>query len=384
MSEHTSTSLFLVDAYRRIVPQYLRVAAIVLSAVAVLSFLIPQTYTAETSIMPPESKSGSGGLSSLLQASPINIGLGETAGNKTSMIFKEILTSRTLLEGVVDTLKLTEHPLFAGADRADIVEGLSSAVTIDSKKTGTVTVEAEVSTGWFPFGEKPDQAAHVSADIANACRMVLDRINRDKAISQARQSRRYIERVLNDTKQQIDSLQGIMQKFQMENKVFALDEQMSAIVDNAVTVGTELAKAQLELAMVKQDFQSSSPQVQFMQQKVEALQAQYNSVQTGGLVTSDGFSIPFSEVPALTRTYTNLVRDLKIKEQINAYLETQRMQELIQEAKDIPTVVELDAAIPPRKRTSPKRTAMLFFAWALVTLGYIVWVPLRTVVGRTA
>lgn len=384
MTEHTSTSLFLVDAYRRVVPQYLRVAVVVMAAVAALSFMIPQTYTAETSIMPPESKSGSGGLSSLLQASPITIGLGETAGNKTSMVFKEILTSRTLLEGVVDTLKLTEHPLFAGADRADLVEGLASSVTIDSKKTGTVTVEAEVSTGWFPFGEKPVLAAQVSADIANACRMVLDRINRDKAISQARQSRRYIERVLNDTKQQIDSLQAIMQKFQTENKVFALDEQMSAIVDNAVTVGTELAKAQLELAMVKQDFQSSSPQVQFMEQKVEALQAQYNSVQTGGLVTSDGFSIPFSEVPALTRTYTNLVRDLKIKEQINAYLETQRMQELIQEAKDIPTVVELDAAIPPRKRTSPKRTAMLFFAWALVTLGYIVWVPLRTVVGRKA
>lgn len=382
----SSTTVYLAQAYRKVLPQYLRVTGIILIAVAGLSFLIPQTFTGETSIMPPESNSGGGGLSSLLQSTPISIGLGDAAaGNKTSMVFKEILTSRTLLEGVIDTLDLEQHPFFTGIDRADLIDILAASITVDSRKTGTVTIEAEVSTGWFPFGDKPAIASKTSADIANACRMVLDRINREKAISQARQTRRYIERVLADTKEQIDSLQSSMQKFQTENKVFALDEQMAAIVNNAVTVGTELAKAQLELAMVKQDFQSGSPQVQFMEQKVRSLQEQYDRVQQGGLVTSDGFSIPFAEVPALTRTYTNLVRDLKIKEQINAYLETQRMQELIQEAKDIPTVVELDAAIPPRKRTSPKRSMMLIFAFAIVTIGFAGWVPLRQIwQGRVA
>lgn len=382
----SSTTVYLAQSYRKVLPQYLRVTGVALLVVAALSYLIPQTFTGETSIMPPESKSGGGGLSSLLQSTPISIGLGDAAaGNKTSMVFKEILTSRTLLEGVIDTLDLEQHPFYAGIDRADLIDLLASSITVDSRKTGTVTIEAEVSTGWFPFGDKPAVASKTSADIANACRMVLDRINRDKAISQARQTRRYIERVLADTKQQIDSLQSSMQKFQTENKVFALDEQMAAIVNNAVTVGTELAKAQLELAMVKQDFQTSSPQVQFMEQKVRSLQEQYDRVQQGGLVTSDGFSIPFAEVPALTRTYTNLVRDLKIKEQINAYLETQRMQELIQEAKDIPTVVELDVAIPPRKRTSPKRSMMLIFAFAIVTIGFAGWVPLRQIwKGREA
>ncbi len=372
------STVFLLSSYRRAIRSYLQVLGIVLIAVAALSFVIPQTFTSRTSIMPPENKSGGGGLSSLLQSAPISIGLGGDAGaNKTSMIFSEILTSRTLMEGVIDTLNLEQHPFFTGIERTDLVELLSASILVNSRKTGTVTIEASVSTGWFPFGDGPLIAAKTSADIANACRMVLDRINRDKAISQARQSRRYIERVLLDTKAQIDSLQSDMQKFQSENKVFALDEQMAAIVNNAVTVGTELAKAQLELAMVKQDFQNSSPQVQFMEQKVSSLQEQYDRVQQGGLVNSDGFSIPFSEVPALTRTYTNLVRDLKIKEQINAYLETQRMQELIQEAKDIPTVVELDVAVTPKKRSSPKRTMMLIFAFALVTIGFAGYIPLR-------
>ena len=171
-----------------------------------------------------------------------------------------------------------------------------------------------------------------------------------------------------------------MQAFQSENKVFSLDDQMTAIVDNAVNIGTELAAAEIELALTQHDFQSGSPQTLFLEKKIKSLQEQYERVQTGGLVTTDGFSIPFDKVPDLMRRYGNLVRDIKIKEQINAYLESQRLQEQIQEAKDVPTVVELDTAIPPRKRTSPARALMVFFTWLLVTIGFAAWVPLRGVI----
>ncbi len=61
------STVFLLSSYRRAIRSYLRVLGIVLVAVAALSFVIPQTFTSKTSIMPPESKSGGGGLSSLLQ-----------------------------------------------------------------------------------------------------------------------------------------------------------------------------------------------------------------------------------------------------------------------------------------------------------------------------
>lgn len=371
--------MYLLAAYRTYRGAYVKVCVIALVVVIGFSFIMPYTYKSSTTIMPPEQKTGAGGLSSLMQAAPISIGLGGAESNRGSLLFAEILRSRTLLLGVADTLKLRDTPFFNDMNDEELVKDLDSRIAVDTRKTGTISVDVQISTGWFPFGEKTALAAKTAADVANACRVVLDRLNREKTVTQARRSRQYIERVIAANRALIDSLQGVQEKFQKENKIIALDEQMMAIVQNAVMVGTELAKAELELAMVQQDFQPSSQQAVLLQRKVEALRTQYDKVQRGGLVQTDGFSIPLENVPALTRTYTNLLRDLKIKEQLNAYLETQRMQELIQEAKDTPTVVELDAAVVPLKRASPSRVLMAALTLLLVTMGFAAWVPLSAV-----
>jgi len=376
----TKPPLYLWAEYKQRLPLYYKICAVALVSVVVLSFLMPQTWTSSTTLMPPES-SGGGGLSAFMQGSQLPFGILGTE-NKTALVFVEILRSRTVLERVVDTLQLMKHPLFAKPLREDVVAGLQKDVTVDSRKTGVVIVDVDVSTGWLPFGDKPALASKASADIANATRMALDAINRDKAVSQAKKTRQYIERVLVSTRSDIDSLQGKIEEFQRANKIIALDDQMTAIVSNAVTIGAELAKAELELAMTQQDFTPSSPQVQLLQRKVSALREQYARVQDGGLVKSDGFSIPLSKAPVLMRSYTNLVRDLKIKEQINAFLEAQRMQELIQEAKDIPTVLALDEARPSRSRTSPSRVLMLVLTWAIITIFFGVMIPLRGVFAK--
>lgn len=372
----SAPSILLLDAYKRRLPLYIRVVGVILVVVAVVSFLVPQTFTASSSLMPPETKGQGGGLSSLLQGAPIAIGLG-AGENKASLVFTEILQSRTLIERVIDTLKLREHPLFSGMEDHELRKLLKDDIALDTRKTGTIVIDVDVSTGWFPFGDKPQQAAKVAADIANACREQLDLINREKSVTQARKARLYIERVMAANRATIDSLQSTMQEFQQQNKIVALEEQLQAMAANASMVGTELAKAEIELALAREEFQPSSTQVSFLQTKVDRLRDQYTAVQSGGIVQSDGFSIPVEKIPALSRTYLNLTRDMKIKEQINAYLESQRMQEMIQEEKDTPTVVVLDVAKPPEKRTSPSRVLMVILTWLIVTAGFAVGVPVN-------
>lgn len=376
------TSTPLLQLYRQALPTYIKVMGGILVAVVAVSFLMPYTYTASTTIMPPDTKQSGGGLSALLQNSPMSIGLEGSASNKSTMVFKEILASRTLFEGVIDTLSLMKHPLFADIERDDLVEQLRESCTIETRKSGALSIDVDVSTSWLGgLSDQREQAADVAARIANAARAVLDRLNQEKSVSQARQTRAYIERVLLSTKSRIDSLQTTLQAFQSQNKVFSLDDQMKALVDNAVSIGAQLAEAEVELALARQDYAKSSPQVEFLERKIASLREQYDRVQAGGLVTTDGFSIPFREVPTLMRQFGNLVRDLEIQEKMNAYLESQRMEELIQEAKDVPTVVALDTAIPPRKRSSPKRLLMLALAWIIGTFTFAVGVPLRVVFG---
>ncbi|MDZ4746329.1 MAG: Wzz/FepE/Etk N-terminal domain-containing protein [bacterium] len=376
----TKQPLYLLSEYRQYLSLYVKVCVVAGVCIVGLTFLMPQTWSATTTLMPPES-SGGGGLSAFLQGSQLPFGILGTE-NKTALVFVEILRSRTVVERVVDSLDLTKHPLYAKLLREDIVAGLLKSITVDSRKTGVVTVDVDVSTGWLPFGEKSVLASKAASDIANSMCTSLDAINREKAISQARKTRQYVERVLLSTRSTIDSLQTVLEDFQRAHKIIALDDQMTAVVTNAVTIGAELAKAELELALVQEDFTASSPQVSLLQRKVQALRQQYTRVQDGGLVKSDGFSIPLNQAPQLMRAYANLLRDLKIREQINAFLEAQRMQELIQEAKDIPTVLALDEARPSRVRSSPSRLLMLVLTLTMITLFFAVLVPLRGVFAK--
>ena len=109
---------------------------------------------------------------------------------------------------------------------------------------------------------------------------------------------------------------------------------------------------------------------------VQNIRNQYLRLQSGGLLGSDDFSFPLSDLPKLFRKYLNLMRDKKIMEQVNLYLETQRYQEAIQEQSDVPTIEPLDRAVPPLKRESPSQRIVLIFA---IFMGYIITLSVLTI-----
>jgi tyrosine-protein kinase Etk/Wzc len=370
-----ATKLQLLPLYRRTFRTYLKVLVGLLTVVLLFSFIQPQTWRAATTIMPPESGSGGGGLASLLSAAPISLSMGG-ADSKAALTFVEILRSRTIRERVTDSLKLAANPLYSGMTRHDIVEELGKDVYVEISKSAKVTVEVDVQTRWFdPFASNGQQAAELSAQIANAYRQTLDKLNQEKSVSQARSARHYIERVLEVTKAEIDSIQDSLEVFQHENNVLALDEQLGAIASNVGRVGGELAQARIEYTLFQQEFNASAPILQALQRKIATLESQYRQIQDGGLVSADGLSVPVSKMPALMRSYLDLTSEIKVKSQLAVFLESQRMQELVQEAKDVPTVVVLDSALPPKRKIAPSRPLMLGLAFVVLTAMYIVITP---------
>lgn len=365
----------LLPLYKRTLRTYVKVLAGVFLGVLVFSFIQPQTWRAATTIMPPESGSGGGGLASLLSAAPISLSMGG-ADSKTALTFVEILRSRTIRERVVDSLRLVDNPLFSGMTRHDIVEELGKDVYVEISKSAKVTVEVDVQTRWFdPFANYGEQAAVLAARIANSYRNTLDQLNQEKSVSQARSARRYIERVLDVTKAEIDSIQDSMEVFQRQNNVLALDDQLGAMAANVGKVGGELAQARIEYTLFQQEFNASAPILQALQRKIAMLESQYRQIQDGGLVSSDGLSVPVAKMPTLMREYLNLTSAIKVKSQLAVFLESQRMQELVQEAKDVPTVVVLDSALPPKRKIAPSRPLMLGLAFVVITALYTVVVP---------
>ena len=337
---------------------------VILILVIAYSFVMPHKFTASATVFPPNKSDGGGGLSSFLQSFAGSGGLvlgGIGQGNQTQM-FKEILQSRSLAEYIVRDLKLSDNKMFKGLDSAVQAGIIRSMIEIEVERSGLIIVTANVETDYFPGGTSKDRAASLAASIANTAIKGLDKIVREKNISSARSSREYIEETLTEYKKDLTEVEIRLEEFQKENKVLSLDEQTAAILNQVVTLGAELNKAQIDLNIAKQEFEPNSQLVKSYRETVEFLEEQYERVQKGGLVSEDAFSIPLNKLPGLIREYTDLVREKKILEQVILYLETQRHQEAIQEERDIPIVEPLDEAMKPGQRAAPSRKLMILLA----------------------
>lgn len=313
--------------------------------------------------MPPEQRSGGGGLSAMLQNAMG--GFGMSSQGPSSAVFGEILQTRAVAEFIADSLKLSKKQQFKNVPPRVLTQIVQGMLQVAVKRTGVISVGSEIKTGYLPNEAEKKAAAQLAADIANTAIAGLDHLNNQKSVSTARKTREYIERVQIANKQKLDSIQFVLERFQTENKVLALDQQTQAVVTSAGALGAELAKAEIDLQLARQEMQPGTPVIQQLEQRVSALRLQYQRAQMGGSQDNDRYSIPLQKLPKLGREYVNLMRDVTILEQVNMYLETQRLQEAIQEARDVPTVQVLDEATQPLQRSAPSRFLMLLLTAVL-------------------
>ncbi len=340
-----------------------------ISAIVVAySFIMPNSYSAQSSLLPPTKDSPAGGLSSFIQNFTGGLSIPGVSQSDQSKLFGEILYSRSIIEHIIEGLNLRSFPQFAKMKREDIENFVRSSIDINVDKTGIIYIYTIYRTSFFPSEDDKRKAAEISAAMANLAVEGLDNIIKSRTMTNARKSREYIQSELIGYKSKLDSVATAIEQFQLKNKVLAIDEQTQAIVAQAVEVGSLLVQAELELNLAKLQFNPASPQISYYENQVNLLKEQYSKIQYGGLTPTDAFSISLDKVPTLFREYAELFRERKILEQVIMYLETQKHQEAIQENRDVPVIEVLDKAIPSEKKTSPRRSLMLVLSIFLSTL----------------
>ena len=87
------------------------------------------------------------------------------------------------------------------------------------------------------------------------------------------------------------------------------------------------------------------------------------------------YLVAFKDVPEIGRELAQLVREVKVQNEVYMLLQQQYFKERIQENRDLPTIEVLDEAIPPLKASGPR---LIFstvlggvFAFLLMSLLYI-------------
>lgn len=367
----TLTDIFIV-VKRKKASAFFIVFSITLLAF-LYSMFASHSYRYVITLMPPEQKTQSG-LSSILQnvmpSLPIG-GLGGSSGQFTSI---DVLASNSVIDELLKYKEIGSSPILASMKKSEKLSHIKNTLVVDNRKSGVTAIIITMPTTFNPSAQTVKDTKILLRNIANKLPEAVDKVLHSKSASTAKKTRIFIERVIEKHKKDLDSVQRLVQEFQQKNHVIGIDAQTTAMVNNAATLSTDLAKAEIEMSMAEQEYASSSPAIIALRKQIETINKQLERAQTGGLVSFDKTSIRVDSIPSLTKQYVNLYRSQKILEQITAYLETQRLQEYIQEEKDVPAVQVLDGAYDEPEKVSPKPLVMIFLAFVVSSILAIAWI----------
>lgn len=330
----------------------------------VQSRMSPKYYVSTAVVLPSVSEIKGGGAGFSLGGeeggkgreeggSAMNLGglLGGGGGPNSVDILKAILQSRRMDDALIEQLNLKAY---YGTE--------TMGQTRDALK-GETTVLVNREKAFFITVESRDQ--QMAADIANAYVDNLDRLNRELSVSSVTRNRRFIERRLEEKKQQLVRAEEARKEFQIKNRTLLVTDKAQASIRAAGGIEESILELEIELAGLKEYATPSHPLMNQLDAQIKALRKQSQRLQqqqqdklglagldTKGLTT--GFFSPMPQMPGLALEYIRLARAVKIHETVLSMLTGQYEQARIAEAKDTPTIQVLDPAIPAEGKSRPK------------------------------
>lgn len=344
---------------------------------AAYSLIIPKTYTSTAVIMPP-GKSG-GIISNLPLNLPIS-GIGSLLGvtSEEANIFLAILKSRTIAKNTIDHFDLYKR--YGSKTIDDAIHTFYNKVDISLDKEGTIRVKISATTKFFHKDKDEESTRKLSADIANYMISELDRINTELQTKQAKYNRIFIEKRYEESKIELNNIEEKIKDFEEKYGVISLPDQVSAAIEAAAQIESQILMIEVELEGLKSTFNMDHPMIKQKEIQLRELRKKLNEMKLGSGEKNYLEIFPaFIDAPNLGIQYIRLKRELEVQNLIYQFLTQQYEQAKIQEAKDTPTVQVLDLAVPPIKRSKPKRKllvllvgliSLIFSALYIFTIGY--------------
>lgn len=306
-----------------------------------IAFVWPPTYKAVATLLPPsEEETGFSVTTVLRNLSMPGIKIPSRTGPEDVTL--GILESRRLAEVLVDRFHLMDAYHLKSHEAA--VEKLHKRTKISVDPSGTVAVTVK------------DREAKRAADLANGYVEELDRFNREVRMTRGRRMRLFVEKRLEDTKDDLAKAEDQLRDYEGKHKAVALSASEMTTVENGARLFAEQSALQVQIGVVRGYASESSEEVRRLRDQL----AQINQ--------------ELGKLPSVGLELGRLLREVKIQEQVYSLLSAQYEEARIEEARDVPTVDILDVAHPPEHRAWPKRGILVALGFALSTMGALAWI----------
>lgn len=329
--------------------------AAIVGSVAV-SLLLPNEYTARTTLLPPAQQQSGGAAAALAALGGLGA-LGAGIAAKTpDELYVSLLKSDSVLRSLDTQFKLRER--YEIETFEVLRKAMAKFVRVSSdKKSGVVTVEVD--------DKDPQFAAQLANGYAAEVGKLLDRL----AVTEAQQRRKFYEKQLQDTKNNLIKADQDMQKTQEKSGMVVLDKQAEAILTNMAKLRAAIAEREVQLRVLRTSATAENPDVTRLTSEVAGLRAELRRMESTQNASGSMIDMPAGKLPEAAAEWIRARREVKFQETLLESMLRQYEVAKLDEAKEGPALQQIDAAQPPDRKSKPARAVIVMATTMLALLG---------------
>lgn len=315
-----------------------------------VAMLIPPTFTASTTLLPPQQSQG-GAAAALASLGPLaglatgGVGGVSSAGDR----YLALMNSVTLTDRIIEQFKLMQ--VYGTEFRIDARKILAGNVRISlGKKDGLISVEVD------------DHSPQRAADIANRYVDELRRITSTLAVTEAQQRRVFFERQLQQSRDRLIVAQQALQSSGFNPG--ALKAEPKSAADAYARLKAEATSAEVRLQILRSTMADGTSEIRQQQTTLAALREQLAQVEQA----SDKSGGP---------DYVGKYREFKYQETLFELYARQFELARVDESREGDLIQVIDIATSPEKKSKPRRAVFAGGAALVTVLLLASWVLLR-------
>lgn len=350
--------LVVVVDHRRFVGWFV---AVVTGLAVIVSLLLPKSYTAITTILPPQQSSGlgailasefggsGGGLSSL------GGGMAALAGSSLGLKNPNDRYVGMLRSHVVEDAVIKQF----GLEKEYHVKLLSEARTAFEHHS---EIDGNAKDGLIHISVV-DQDPRKAAAIANGYVDQFRDLSQHLAVGEASERRLFFEQQLEQAKDKLANAEEALKDTEQKTGLIQLDSQARALIETAASLRAQIAARETMIQGMQTYATGQNAQMVEAQQELDSLRAQLAKL-GGNQETDDGLIVPKGLVPQVGLEYLRKLRDVKYYQTMFEVLAQQYELAKLDEAREGSIIQVVDPAMIPDRRSSPKRAYIVLGSFA--------------------
>jgi tyrosine-protein kinase Etk/Wzc len=307
----------------------------------VVSLLLTPIYTAKTTLIPPQSNSGGAAAAALASLGGLAGLAGVSASGSSAETYISMLNSRSARDAMIDQFNLLER--YEVDLRADAYKILESNVSVTSDpKSGLVTLEVK--------DEDPEFAAQLANAYYETLRVLLNRV----AVTEAQQRRVFFEDQFAKTKEELSAAEVKLKETSERTGLVELQAQAEVSIEAVAQLRAQIAQREVQLSALRTFATTENTEYLRVAAELSGLKRELAKLEKSG-GSSVSSLISTGNLPEQGLEYVRALREVKYQEAIFEIMAKQFELAKVDESKEGTSIQQLDMAVPPERRSSPKR-----------------------------